>query len=306
MSTLRILVTDGMEKAAVGKLNDLGYEVIEQFYDQDALKEVVKEVDVLVVRSATKVRAPIIDAAAEGGRLKLIIRGGVGIDNIDDVAARAHGIEVMNTPNASSASVAELVLGHIFSVARNIGIANVTMREGKWEKNAYKGTELAGKRIGLIGMGRIGKEIAQRARALGMHIVYTNRTGHKKAYDPYIYKEIDELLRTSDYVSLHLPPLEDGSALVDAAFIEKMKDGAVLINTARGSLVDEDALLAALNSGKLSGAGLDVFKDEPTNNIALVSHAKVSATPHIGGSTIGAQLRIGDEIVAIIKEKFEG
>ncbi|HOF94205.1 MAG TPA: NAD(P)-dependent oxidoreductase, partial [Clostridia bacterium] len=202
---LRVLAADGMEKGAVKELRDLGFEVVEQFYEPEALMEQVKEFDVLVVRSATKVREPIIDAALSTKRLKLIIRGGVGVDNIDVAYAREHGIEVCNTPNASSVSVAELAIGHMFSIARFIGIANCTMREGKWEKKAYKGTELMGKTLGLIGIGRIAQETAKRASALGMKVIYTNRSGHKPEYEPYTRYELDELLALSDYVSLHTP-----------------------------------------------------------------------------------------------------
>ena len=202
---LRVLATDGLEKNAVKALQELGCEVVEQFYEPDALMEQAKAYDVLVVRSATKVREPIIDAARETGRLKLIIRGGVGVDNIDVAYARDNGIEVCNTPEASSVSVAELAIGHMFALSRFIGIANVTMRQGVWEKKAYKGTEITGKTLGLIGIGRIARETGKRAAALGMNVIYTNRSGHKPEYDPYVRYELDDLLKQSDYVSLHTP-----------------------------------------------------------------------------------------------------
>jgi len=164
----RILVTDGMEKSAVEKLKNSGYEVVEQFYEPEVLKEQIKNFDAVVVRSATKVRQPIIDAALETGRLKLIIRGGVGVDNIDVDYAKLNGIAVANTPNASSASVAELAIGHMFCLARHIYIANHTMRQGKWNKKQYEGIELSGKTLGLVGFGRIAREVAKRAFALGM------------------------------------------------------------------------------------------------------------------------------------------
>ncbi|MDF2840773.1 MAG: 3-phosphoglycerate dehydrogenase, partial [Clostridia bacterium] len=174
---VRILVADGMEQAAIQELKNSGFEVVEQFYEVEELKQKIKEFDVIVVRSATKVREPIIDAALETGKLKLIIRGGVGVDNIDVEYAKSKGITVANTPNASSASVAELAIGHMFCLARYIHIANHTMRQGKWEKKHYEGIELAGKTLGLIGYGRIAKETAKRAKALGMKVVYTNRSG---------------------------------------------------------------------------------------------------------------------------------
>lgn len=301
----RVLATDGMAKSAVSKLEGLGYEVVQEFYEPDVLAEKVKEFDVLVVRSATKVREPIIDAAAEAGRLKIIIRGGVGVDNIDVDYARSKGIAVANTPNASSASVAELAIGHMFSLARFIGIANVTMREGKWEKKAYKGIELAGKTLGLMGIGRIAKETARRAAALGMNVIYTNRSGHKPENEPYKRVELDELLATSDFISLHMPAAKGQPPLIDKAAIDKMKDGVFLINTARGTLVDEDALCDALDSGKIAGAGIDVYQEEPAKNQRLINHPKVSLTPHIGGSTKEAQDRIGEETVQHILATFQ-
>jgi D-3-phosphoglycerate dehydrogenase len=293
----RILATDGIAKSAAAKLETLGYEVVQEFYEPDELAEKVKEFDALVVRSATKVRVPVIDAAAEAGRLKVIIRGGVGVDNIDVDYARSKGILVENTPNASSASVAELAIAHMFSLARYVGIANVTMRDGKWEKKAYKGVELSGKTLGLVGIGRIAKETARRASALGMHVIYTNRSGHCPENEPYQRVEMDELLAKSDFVSLHMPASKGQAPLIDAAAFAKMKEGAFLINTARGALVDEAALCDALESGRLAGAGLDVYQEEPCKNERLLGNPKVSLTPHIGGSTKEAQDRIGEEIV---------
>lgn len=301
---LRVLATDGMEKGAVAVLEGLGCEVVQEFYEPDVLAEKVKECDVLVVRSATKVREPILESALAAGRLKLIIRGGVGVDNIDVQFARDHGIVVCNTPNASSASVAELAIGHMFALARFIGIANVTMRQGKWEKKAYKGTEISGKVLGLVGMGRIAQETAKRAHALGMEVLYTNRSGAKPELADYTWCPMEELLARADYVSLHMPAAKGSPALFDADLIAKMKDGAFLINTARGALVDEAALIAALDSGKLAGAGIDVYQEEPSKNEALYSHPKVSVTPHVGGSTKEAQKRIGAEIVEHIKREF--
>ncbi len=301
----RILATDGMAKSAVAKLESMGYEVVQEFYEPEVLKEKVKEFDAIVVRSATKIREPIIDAAAEAGRLKIIIRGGVGVDNIDVDYARSKGIQVANTPNASSASVAELAIGHMFSLARFIGIANVTMREGKCEKKAYKGTELAGKTLGLIGIGRIAKETAKRASALGMKVIYTNRSGHKREYEPYVRVEMDELLAQSDFLSLHLPAVKGQPPVIGQAQFARMKDGAFLINTSRGTLVDEDALCDALESGKLAGAGIDVYCEEPCKNQRLIQNPKVSLTPHVGGSTKEAQDRIGEEIVEHIIHTFQ-
>ncbi|HWP21706.1 MAG TPA: D-2-hydroxyacid dehydrogenase [Candidatus Cryosericum sp.] len=301
---IKILASDGMEKSAVAALEAKGCHVDVQFYDPDALCEAVKDYDALIVRSATKVREPQIDAACMTGRLKIVIRAGVGIDNIDKVCAEGHGISVCNTPRASSNAVAELALAHMLSVARFISAAGHTMREGKWEKKAYEGIELSGKTVGIVGYGRIGQTLGKSCQALGMNVL---------AYDIYKvpelecetmrYVEMDELLAKSDFVSLHVPSLP-GQPLINAETLAKMKNGVIIINTSRGTNVDEAALLDALNSGKVYGAGLDVFAEEPAKNAALYSHPRVSSTPHIGASTEEAQKRIGAEIVDILVKYF--
>ena len=299
---MRILVTDGMDKTAMAQLRELGHEVVEQFYEPDQLGKALRDFDVVVVRSKTKVRANHIDEA-KGSQLKLIIRGGVGVDNIDVAYAKENGIDVKNTPNASSQSVAELAMGHMFACTRYISIAGHTMREDKWEKKTYgKGIELQGKTLGIVGFGRIGQHLGVMAKAIGMNVVafarHPNAAVSEKLGIPYV--SMDELLATSDFISLHAPAV-DGGALVNEASIAKMKDGVVIINTSRGANVDEAALLAALESGKVRAAGLDVYADEPTSNKALYSHPMVSCTPHIGAATVEAQKRIGAEIVEIIK-----
>jgi len=301
----RVLVTDGMEASAIEKLKGLGYEVVEQFYEPEALGEALQQFDAVVVRSATKIRKPIIDKALENPRLKLIIRGGVGVDNIDVDYATEMGIKVTNTPNASSASVAELALAHMFALARFVNTANVTMREGKWEKKKYEGIEIAGKTLGLIGFGRIAKELAKKASALGMNVVYYDIIGKAEGFDEFEYCEFEEVLKKADFLSLHIPLDKNKGAIIGKEEIALMKDGAYLINCARGGVVCEEALLEALNSGKLAGAGIDVFVEEPTKNEALVNHRNVSVTPHIGAQTVEAQKRIGEEIVSIIDEFFK-
>ena len=301
---IKILASDGMEKSAVAALEAKGCQVDVQFYDPDALCEAVKNYDALIVRSATKVREPQIDAACMTGKLKIVIRAGVGIDNIDKVCAEGRGISVCNTPKASSDAVAELALAHMLSVSRFISAAGHTMREGKWEKKAYEGIELAGKTVGIVGYGRIGQTLGKSCQALGMNVL---------AYDIYKvpelecetmrYVEMDELLSKSDFVSLHVPSLP-GQPLINAETLAKMKNGVIIINTSRGTNVDEAALLDALNSGKVYGAGLDVFAEEPAKNAALYSHPRVSSTPHIGASTEEAQKRIGAEIVDILVKYF--
>ncbi|SKA91672.1 D-3-phosphoglycerate dehydrogenase [Caloramator quimbayensis] len=299
---MRILLSDGLEKEAIKSLEEKGFEVVNEHYEAEELGEKLKDFDVLVVRSATKVRKPIIDKALEGGRLKLIIRGGVGVDNIDVDYAQNNGITVKNTPRASSISVAELTFGHIISVSRFIHIANVTMREGKWEKKKYEGFELYGKTLGLIGFGRIAQEVAKRAEAFGMKVIYTNLSG--KVVDTFKFERcsLEELLRKSDYVSLHIPFDKAKGPVIGKEQLDMMKNTAFLINCARGGVVDEAALLEALNSNKIAGAAIDVFEEEPTKNEALINHPRVSVTPHIGASTIEAQGKIGMEVVNIIEE----
>lgn len=301
---IKILVTDGMEASGVQTLKEKGFEVVEKFYEPEDLGLALQEFDVVVVRSATKIRQPIIDKAAEAGRLKLVIRGGVGVDNIDVAYAMENGIKVMNTPNASSASVAELALAHMFAVARFINISNVSMRDGKWDKKKYEGTEIGGKTLGLVGFGRISRELAKRGKALGMKVIYTDIMGKMEGQDEYEFCSLEELLPQADYVSLHIPFIKEQGATIGKAQFEMMKDGAILINCARGGVVDEAALIEALNSGKLAGAGVDVFVEEPTKNTELVNHPKVSVTPHIGAATVEAQTRIGEEIVSIIVDFF--
>ncbi len=215
---IKILASDGMEKGAVAALEAKGCQVDQQFYDPEALKEAVKNYDVLVVRSATKVRVPHIDAAKEAGKLKLVIRGGVGVDNIDVKYAEENGITVRNTPRASSQSVAELAMGHMFACARFLSIAGHTMREDKWEKKAYaKGIELQGKTLGIIGFGRIGQHLGIMAKAIGMKVVAFD-IFHIPGIEEQLginYVEMDELLKESDFISVHAPAV-DGGAIINA------------------------------------------------------------------------------------------
>ena len=300
---MRILVTDGMDKTAMAELKAQGHEVVEQFYKSEELGKALRGFDVVVVRSKTKVRAPHIDEA-KGSNLKLIIRGGVGVDNIDVKYAEENGIMVRNTPNASSQSVAECALAHMFACARFISIAGAAMRNDIWDKKAYsKGIELQGKTLGIIGFGRIGAHLGVMAKAIGMNVVATrsSRTSGTDEATGIPYVTLDELLEKSDFISLHAPALP-GGPLVNADTIAKMKDGVCIINTSRGGNVDEKALLEALNSGKVRAAGLDVWAEEPSKNHDLYSHPMVSCTPHIGAQTVEAQKRIGAEIVEIISK----
>lgn len=300
---IRVLANDGMDTSAVEALQAQGFEVDTNHYEGDELAAKVKEFDVMTVRSATKVREPLIDEMVKGGRMKLIIRGGVGIDNIDHVYAGEKGITVKNTPNASSISVAEATIAHMLGAVRYLPMANVTMRNGEWNKKKYEGTEVYKKTIGLVGFGRIAKEVAKRAHALGMKVLYNNRQGELGDFQQYEWAEFTDMLRRSDFISIHAPSKADGSAMFGEAEFKMMKPNAIIINLGRGNLIDEDALVKALDEGEIAGACLDVFKKEPLENKALL-HDKISLSPHIGGSTKEAQERIGEELVSLI-EDFE-
>ncbi|MCD6321269.1 D-2-hydroxyacid dehydrogenase [Candidatus Bipolaricaulota bacterium] len=301
---MRVLVCDPLDPKAVERIKGAGLEVVEKvgMSPEELAEELKKGYEIIIVRSATKVRRPAIEAARG---LKLIVRAGVGLDNIDVDVAKEHGIEVKNTPRASSISVAELTLAHMLALARSLPQATQSLREGRWEKKAFKGVELYGKTLGVIGIGRIGREVAKRALCFGMRVI---------AYDKYVTESpipevrmvsLEELLKESDFITLHIPPDPSGPVIGKREF-ELMKEGAFLINCARGGVVDEEALLEALDSGKLAGAGLDVFEEEPPTNERLLKHPKVTLTPHIGAQTKEAQARVGDEVAEIVVSFAKG
>ncbi len=298
----RILTNDGLQQGAINKLEALGMEVVNTHFNQDILGKKLKEFDAIVIRSATKLTKEVLDEASKG-KLKLAIRAGVGIDNIEVKHAESLGITVKNTPNASSDSVAELAIAHMFSVARFLGVSNSTMRNGEWNKKKYQGTEISGKTLGIIGMGRIGQSLAKKAEALGMNIIYYTIEGkHDELH--YEFLSFEDVLKNSDFLSLHVPYDKNNGSLIGEAEFNIMKDGIYIVNCSRGKVVDEIALLKALESGRVSGAGIDVFEKEPTSNEALVNHPRVSVSPHIGASTREAQDRIGEEVVSVVKEFF--
>lgn len=315
---MKILANDGISDAGKELLEQTGHTVITDKVEQvDLIDYINKEnVDVLLVRSATTVRKGIIDNCSS---LKMVGRGGVGMDNIDVAYGREKGLFIFNTPASSSQSVAELVFAHLFGLTRFVYDANRKMpnangSEFKTLKKAYgKGIELRGKTLGLIGLGRIGQATAKYALGLGMKVI---------ASDPYVPQAfikmeiggedlklvidtvpMEDVFRKSDFISLHVPKQADGSAVINKAEIEKMKDGVMLINLSRGGVIDEDALIEALNSGKVAAAALDVFENEPTPRKDLLNHPKISLTPHIGAATEEAQDRIGEEIAEIINSK---
>jgi D-3-phosphoglycerate dehydrogenase len=296
----KVLVSDPLADEAVSAMRNAGLVVdVKTDLAPEILAETIPEYDALVVRSATKVRAPIIDAATN---LKLIVRAGVGIDNIDVDYAKSKGIEVRNTPAASSNSVAELALGHILSTARHIGRGTVSLKEGKWEKKALKGVEIEGKTLGIIGLGRIGQSLARKATALGMRVI---------AFDKYVTENplagvvetvsFEALLRQSDFISLHVPFDSKEGATIGSKEFALMEDGVRIINCARGGVVDEAALTEALVSGKVAAAAMDVFVTEPPDvNDPLFAQENLSLTPHIGAATVEAQGRVGREAAEIV------
>lgn len=304
---VKILVNDGIEADGKLLLEEAGYQVDTTHVPQDKLAAVLPEYDVIIVRSATQVRKELIDACPN---LKIIARGGVGTDNIDVAYAREKGIEIITTPAASSQSVAELAMAHIFSLARFLQVANREMATGDFKKLKNRfggGVQLRGKTIGIVGFGRIGQEVARIALAMGMDVMASDPmiTETDLSINLYNSKDVklsvrlrsyslDETLAKADFITLHTPSL--GKALIGADEIAKMKDGAFIINCARGGVIDEDALLEALNSGKLGGAGLDTFKNEPNPRAELLNHPKISVSPHIGAATLEAQANIGLEL----------
>lgn len=292
---MRILANDGLDIEAIEKFRENNIEVDVNHYDKDELNKVIGNYDILIIRSATSVDKKLIEAA-KGTKLNLIIRAGVGLDNIDVDYAENNGIMVRNTPNSSTNSVAELVLGHILSISRYINISNVTMREGKWNKKAYTGVEIYGKTLGIIGFGRIGKALGEKAEALGMDVVFYDKL--IKFDNKFKYLPLEELLKKVDFISLHIPATD--KPIIGEEELNLMKEGVFIINAARGGIIDENALLWALNNGKVAGAGLDVFMREPGPNLDLCNHPRVSCTPHIGAATVEAQRRIGEEIISIV------
>ena len=300
---MKILVTDGISPDGAKILTDAGHEVHQKTLTPTDLLAAIPAYDCIIVRSATKVTKEVINA---GTNLKVIARGGVGVDNIDVIHAESKNIRVLNTPAASAISVAELAIGHMLALSRFLHVSTKEMREGKWPKKEYsKGIELYKKTLGIVGLGNIGKEVARRGLGLGMHVL---------AFDPPFapmdfFVEIttkERVLRESDFLTLHLPFKKDQGPVIGKKEIELMKNGVILINCARGGVIDEQALLEGLNSGKVGGAGLDVFTSEPPSEAqkALINHPRVSVSPHVGGSTVEAQQRVGAEIALKVVKVF--
>lgn len=289
---MKILICDKTEKEFIDQMRAAGLTVdVHDDITPEELFQVLPAYDGMVVRSRTKVRQPLIDSCPN---LKVIVRGGVGLDTIDYEYARSKSIIVMNTPLASSASVAELAIGYMIMLARSLYRASSIMKAEKWDKKSFEGDEIGGKTLGIIGYGNIGHETAKRALALGMQVI---------AYDPYVtfpngikLVPFEELLKESDYISLHVPKTQETTNMLGAEQFAKMKDGVRIINCARGGIIDEEALYEALTSGKVAGAALDVFAEEPTTDWKLLKLDNVLGSPHIGASTKEAQERVGAEV----------
>ena len=291
---MKILVCDKIESEAIEQMRSAGILVdVRADITPEELARLIPQYEGVVVRSRTNVRSPLIDQATN---LKVIMRGGVGLDNIDAEYAASKGIAVVNTPAASSVSVAELTIGYLFALARRIYPATMSIKTGQWEKMKFEGNELSGKTLGIVGLGRIGQEVARRASALGICLI---------AYDPFITQDnlaemtsLDELLMRSDYITLHLSYTDEAHHMLGAVEFSKMKDGVRIINCDRGGIIDEEALYNAIISGKVAGAALDVYETEPLENLKLVSLDQVIGSPHIGASTQEAQARVGAEVAS--------
>ena len=287
---MKVLVCDPIHEDGIKILKDAGFEIdISPEISYEELKGKVRDYDVLVVRSRTKVTREIIEA---GEKLKVVGRAGAGIDNIDVEAAKEKGVKVLNTPEAPAIAVAELTIGLLLSLARQIPRADSSMKEGRWAKKEFRGWQLNGKTLGVVGLGHIGEKVARLAKAFGMKILITKRTPPS----PEILRELeaefvplDELLRRSDIVSLHVPLTPQTHHMIGEREIQLMKDGAFIINTSRGAVIDEKALFKALKSGKLGGAALDVYEVEPPEDYSLMKLPNVVCTPHIGAQTVEAQ-----------------
>lgn len=293
----QVLITDGLSEQGLQVLRDQA-EVLQAAE--------VQPCDAVIVRSRTRVSRSVLETIGE--RLQVVGRAGAGVDNIDLQAARERGIKVVNAPEAVTVAVAELTLGLMLSLARHLPQADASMRRGEWNKKQLRGSELSDKQLGIVGMGRIGTEVAQRAAAFGMRVA-----GYDALLEPEVIEqrgarptEFDRLLAEADYLCLHLPLTDSTRGMIGAAELAKMKPGARLVSAARGGIVDEAALLEALDRGHLAGAGLDVFAEEPPGDSQLVRHPKVISTPHIGAQTEEAQAKTGIDIAHEVLAALRG
>ena len=302
----RILVLEGITERGAEILRAEGWTVdMEKALPPAELVKLVPSYDGILIRSGSQMTAEVIDAAK---CLKVIGRGGVGVDNVDLAAATRRGVLVMNSPSGNTVSTAELAVALMLSLARNIAPADASMKTGKWDRKSFAGTELFGKRLGVVGFGRIGREVAARCRAFGMEV---------QAFDPFVspavaeqlhvkLRTLDELLQTSDYLTLHTTLTSETKHLIGKDALTKVKNGVRIVNAARGELIDDDALLAALDAGRVAGAALDVHAQEPPSDWRLAKHPKVVALPHLGASTKEAQERVGSDIAQQVRDFLKG
>ena len=302
----RILVLEGITERGAEILRGEGWTVdMEKALPPAELVKLVPSYDAILIRSGSQMNAEVIDAAK---CLKVIGRAGVGVDNVDLAAATRRGVLVMNSPGGNTLSTAELAVGLMLALARNVAPADAAMKAEKWDRKSFAGTELFGKRLGVVGFGRIGREVAARCRAFGMEV---------QAFDPFVspavaeqlhvkLRTLDELLQSSDYLTLHTTLTKETKHLIGKDALSKVKNGVRIVNAARGELIDEDALLAALDSGRVAGAALDVHPQEPPKDWRLSKHAKVLALPHLGASTKEAQERVGTDIAQQVRDYLKG
>lgn len=306
MPTYNILISDGLDTRGQAILRGSADVEYRDTTTAEDLLRVIADYDALIVRGQTRVTAQVLDAAP---RLKVIGRAGVGVDNIDLEAAKQHNVTVVNAPASTTVAVAELAFGLLLSVARDMPRADASMKEGQWLKKQFEGVELNGKTLGIIGFGRIGMDVSRRANAFGMNVIIydPNATEHELDHGNAEPVSLQDLFAWSDFISLHLPLNVQTRDLLGPMAFAQMKDGVRIISTARGGIIDEAALLAALNSGKVAAAGLDVFEKEPPGLTELVAHPRVVATPHIGAQTAEAQSRaaedIASEVLAALQSK---
>jgi len=306
---MKVIVCDPVAPETIQAMQQAGIEVDDRSdITTDELLRDIAAYDGMVVRSRTRVGADVLDAATN---LQIIVRGGVGLDSIDLAHAKSKGIEVHNTPKASSNSVAELALGYMLAMARKIPQATMSMTAGEWKKKQLKGSEISGKTLGLIGYGNIGGLLGKKASALGMNVIFYDVITPPDT-GAAVQVSLDEVLSGSDFISLHVPKLPATTNMLNADTFAKMKDGVFLVNCARGGIVDEDALYDALASGKVAGAALDVFLDEKVTpgNPKLFElrdengFNRVIGSPHIGAGTVEGQIRVGTEVADILIEFY--
>ena len=300
----KILVADALNPEAFEELqaiSDLDV-TLKTGMDEQELIRTIPDYNAVVVRSATKMTKKALEVASN---LELVVRAGIGLDNIDLEAAKDNGIQVTNTPSATTYTVSEMTFGLMLSAVRNLGQANLSMKEHKWEKKLLKGSELFEKTIGIIGSGRIGLDVAKKALAFGMKVIVFDVVDIRTDLDVK-QVSLDNLLAQADLISLHLPLVDSTRHLISSDEFDKMKEGVIIINASRGGIVDETALLNALESGKVRAAAIDVYEKEPPVDFSLIDHPRVMASPHIGAAANEGQKRAGFEVVRILKEKMSG